>query len=581
MRSTFSGLNTMVRGINQNQLALDTLGHNITNANTEGYSRQRVNPAATKPLEHHGMFGGLHVGTGVDSESLTRARDFFADKQYWQEEATESYTKFRQKNYDKIESVFNDSKKTGIKDELHKFFKAWNDLSVHASEPSKRISAIEAGKQFADRLEGAADSVQKQLHLVYREMDTYVKDVNQITQKLVELNKNIALAEANGAMANDLRDKRDLLVDKLSKYMSLHVYQTENGMYQIVSGGSSIVNGISRLELAMNGPIENKRYGVNDYSLTFKDTNTLFEPGNGTLQAAVDSIKENKSYMDKLANIAATFMTQFNDQHRAGAGIDKDKTSNLNFFGRNDRYYVWDKERQSLLGAKVTGRTSTTAGTPPVTTHTTNLSTAAGDTEELQGIQIIKAMKVSSELTAQDGELKVAARGYGDNSDAKNSYVQNLGYDNTTIPPKITGAGTVVHKTSDLNGTADGSNAVLMANIFNMEQKDTGLSIYKKPTAGSPTETRPIGISSLNNYYNAVTSGLGVDAKAMDTKAKFQEDIMTQIQAWRTSVSGVNWNEELSNMIRFQQGYSASARCLTTMDEMLDRLVNNTGLVGR
>ena len=196
-------------------------------------------------------------------------------------------------------------------------------------------------------------------------------------------------------------------------------------------------------------------------------------------------------------------------------------------------------------------------------------------------MEIIKAMKVSAELVAQNGELKVAARGFGDNSDAKNSYVQNISYSNTTIPPNITGAGTVVHTTSDLNGTADGSNAVLLTNIFNMEQKDTGLTIYKNPTAGSPTETRPTGTVSLNNYYNSVTSALGIDANAMDTKVKFQEDVMTQIEAWRTSISGVNWNEELSNMIKFQQGYSASARCLTTMDEMLDRLVNNTGLVGR
>ena len=285
--------------------------------------------------------------------------------------------------------------------------------------------------------------------------------------------------------------------------------------------------------------------------------------------------------MDKLANIAATFMTQFNDQHRAGAGIDKDKTSNLNFFGRNDKYYIWDKERQSLLAAKVTGTASTTAGSPPVTTHTTTLSTAAGDTEELEGLEIIKAMKVSAELVAQNGELKLAARGFGDNSDAKNSYVQNLGYNNATIPPNLTGAGTVVHTTSDMNGTADGSNAVLLTNIFNMEQKDTGLTIYKSPTAGSPTEHRPTGTVSLNNYYNSVTSALGIDSNAMDTKVKFQQDVMTQIEAWRTSVSGVNWNEELSNMIKFQQGYSACARCMTTMDEMLDRLVNNTGMVGR
>ncbi len=76
-------------------------------------------------------------------------------------------------------------------------------------------------------------------------------------------------------------------------------------------------------------------------------------------------------------------------------------------------------------------------------------------------------------------------------------------------------------------------------------------------------------------------TALGSAAETMDSKVEAQDEVMVQVQEWRQSTAGVNWNEELTNMIMFQQGYSACSRCLTTMDEMLDRLINSTGMVGR
>ena len=88
------------------------------------------------------------------------------------------------------------------------------------------------------------------------------------------------------------------------------------------------------------------------------------------------------------------------------------------------------------------------------------------------------------------------------------------------------------------------------------------------------------GISWMKTADSAM-SQLGTDANSTDTKESAQEDLITQIVNWRSSTSGVDWNEELTNMIKFQKGYSACSRCLTTMDEMLDRLINSTGTVGR
>ena len=92
---------------------------------------------------------------------------------------------------------------------------------------------------------------------------------------------------------------------------------------------------------------------------------------------------------------------------------------------------------------------------------------------------------------------------------------------------------------------------------------------------------RAINDISLNAYYQSVMSQLGTDAHSTDVKESAQADLITQIVNWRSSTSGVDWNEELTNMIMFQKGYSACSRCLTTMDEMLDRLINSTGTVGR
>lgn len=123
----------------------------------------------------------------------------------------------------------------------------------------------------------------------------------------------------------------------------------------------------------------------------------------------------------------------------------------------------------------------------------------------------------------------------------------------------------------DLNGTGDGSNATLISTIFNLTKEETG----------RPAGERSIGDVSLNTYYNAAMTGLGIRTETTGSNLDYEESMLEQINTWRESTSGVNWNEELTYMIAFQTGYTACSRCLTTMDEMLDRLVNSTGVVGR
>ena len=551
MRSTFAGLNTMVRGINANQLSLDTVGHNISNAGTSGYSRQSVNLAATNAQEISSIYGNSVVGTGVDSTSITRARNIYADKQYWKESSANSYYASRQTNYTKVEAVFNDSDNTGVQNAMTDFYKTWSDLSTSASTSSNRTAVIEKGKTFADRVSTAATQMQNQITANYDDLKLNVDKVNDITSQIVTLNKNIASLEASGATANDLRDQRDNLADQLSTYTNINVYEDSNGMYTIVSNGNSLVNGINKLNLALSKPTSNATYGVNDYSLQIKETGTAFTAGSGILQAEQDSVVEDKGYIDKLSNMAAFMLTTFNEQHKAGVGIDSSATTGVNFYGEAGKAYVWNDKNNCV---DIASQTVTKATTGSTTTVSVATGAASGT---LKGIQIINALKVNGQLTATDGENLVAARGVTYTVSSADMY--------TTL------GGTATYTQSSLNGTGDGSNATLVGTLFNSTQANTV----------NTSSTRSIGQVSLENYYNSTMSALGADSEAMNSKVSSQTDVLSQIVNWRSSTSGVNWNEELTNMIKFQQGYSACSRCLTTMDSMLDKLINSTGEVGR
>lgn len=612
MRSTFAGLNTMYRGIVSNQASLETVGHNITNAGTDGYSRQKVNQAATSAQTIYTTFGPSQMGTGNDVLSIMRARNVYADKQYWKENATNSYYEMKQVNYDKLEAIFNDTDDTGIMSSVEAFYKSWVDLSANASTTSNRVTVIEMAKTVIDRINTGARQVQDQIDAEYEDMKINVNSINDLTDQIVTLNKNIAAVEATGSYANDLRDKRDLLTDELSTYFNVSVTEDkETGAYTIVSNGVSVVSGFSCLHFEMADRVMNRRYGIADYTLKIKETQSAFLPADGILLAKMENVGECKNYLDDLSNMAAFLMTNFNDQHRLGYGIggsDIDpEATNINFFGDKDKYYYWDPDQERVLAL------------------TKNVGGEAEEYDDKIGIEVIKMLSVNKQLTERDGTNYVSAatgkyiqqqdpntgemvdvvvetlklEGFDTREEAEAGVKglpagtpelgkYDVAYDATTEQTTITTEvvtikynkatkkwdRTVTTSTAIREkdaGTADGTNAVDVSTLFNQVQ---GKCTDKK-------SIRPIGSISLEAYYNASMSGLGAAAEAMDNLVEAQGIIMLQVENWRSSTAGVNWNEELTNMITFQTGYAACSRCLTTMDEMLDRLINNTGVVGR
>ena len=597
MRSTFAGLNTMVRGINANQLSENTVGHNISNANTEGYSRQSVNLAAVDARKEASIYGQVVVGQGVDSTSLTRARDIYADRQYWNENSTSAYYDSRAKEYDKIEAIFNDTTNEGVQSAIQDFYMAWSSLSAQASDSATRITVVERAKVFADRIHTAAQKMQEQIDANYKDIELNITRVNDYTDQIVQLNKSIMSTEATGGMANDLRDQRDLLADKLSSFVNINIYEDSNGMYSVVSNGVSLVNGINKLTLELSDPIANEEYGINDFTVLLKESGISYQPTNGTLKAQLDQIEEDKAYIDYLANMSAFMLTTFNHQHQQGIGIDDNActavygnngsglivkangnaqmgTAGINFYGNNSTMYTWDDANRCVKAQVYSDQWHMKVSTYQVevpegsgnivvkTMAEVDGGTTYGTASDLKGINIIKALEVNSLLTAENGQQLVAARGWG--------YTTGSSMDPATA----------ANTKAEANGTGDGTNAVSISTLFNLNKENT-VRDYIAEQFDSGKDNRSLGTVSLESYYNQRMTALGSDAETMDSKVKAQNEVLVQVEEWRQSVSGVNWNEELTNMIMFQQGYSACARCLTTMDEMLDKLINGTGTVGR
>lgn len=608
MQSTFSGLNTMVNGIYTQRLGLNTVGHNISNSNTEGYSRQTAHAAATPSSEVYTLAGASQVGNGSTVTSVIRARDIYADRQYWKENSTDGYYNGKANNYAKIESIFNDSDNSGVQNAMEKFYQAWQDCSTTASSDTSRQNVINAGQNFAQSLQIAAKQTKEQIDSLYDDISLSVVKMNRLMGQVVELNKNIAGIEATGAHANDLRDQRDLIVDQLTSMTDITVYESANGMYTLVSNGTTLVNGITKVDLEMSAPKNNTTYSLSDYDIMIKQTGTVYTPGNGELKAQFEAVAEDKGYIDQVANMAAFMFTTMNDQHKAGYGIDgsKDKpfgnanpkdnaTTNLNFYGESDKAFQWDAKTGKLAMYDV----------------------KTGAKEELSGMQILEILTVNSELTATDGHKKLATRS-GERDDAGNLLYQTDTGKTTTITTTDVNQAKIDAKTNkplymaldgttttdaklakqdangnalyllkdvkldpqgkkplalDVNGTGDGSNAVWIAALFNCERDKTSPEV-------NGTD-RLIGNGSLYSYYNTSMTTMGSDASNMNGRVKFQSGVMDQVENLRSSTNGVNWDEELSNMITFQQGYSACSRCLSAMDECLDKLINGTGTVGR
>lgn len=501
MSSTFGGLNTVVSGMAAQQLSINTTGNNVANANTVGYSRQTVNLVTTTPEQIYTANGMSMLGTGVNTASITRARDFLVDCQYWQQNSTKNFYSAQTDVLSKVENVFNDSKGTGIQNALNLFQTALGTLANNPGEVSTRTTAREDANTLVETLQTAGNTLVTEANDISKQIDTQVTQVNSYTSQIANLNKQIVTQEAAGATANDLRDSRDLLIDKLSALTQVTVSEDKSGAYTVLiaGGGVPLVQGSTSTELTVQHT-KNSPYGYDETSVStaIGGINVTFK--NGSI-ASLTQLRDTtvNGYLGNLDNMAKSLLQDFNMQHKAGFDNETPPVAGDNFFGES-----------------FTGSTSTTNdyATGGANDPTVGASPASW----------LSILKVNDDFYTTGGLDKIAAG------------------------------------STKTSGSADGSNATILANWL---------------TATPTSTSESLGNNSLNDYYSSIVSAVGVQSQKATNISANQTTIFSAISTTRDSISGVSMDEELANMIKFQQGYGACAKVLTTMNSMLDTLVNS------
>jgi len=334
MIPTFSGLNTMISALNAQQLAMNTVGQNVSNANTAGYSRQLVNLTATNPETIYGGSGELQVGTGVNVQSITRARDSFMDQQYWSQSSALGYANTSQTTLSNIEGVFHDdaTSGTGIQASLDNFWNAWQTVSTNSSDDSARTAVREQGAVLVNTIQQAAGQLKNMVSDTNQSLTSNVAQINQISSEIFSLNRQISNVEVGGgANANDLRDKRDLLTDQLSQLANVRVNEDSNHNYVIQVSNVTLVDGGGSYNLAVQSsndpqygfPVQSVVAGVPPQKVNFTggEMKALQETNSTVVQ----------QYLGELSTISQYLLQDFNAVSSAGFGSDN-STGNI-FFG--------------------------------------------------------------------------------------------------------------------------------------------------------------------------------------------------------------------------------------------------------
>ena len=244
MANSFFGLNIGTTGLYAANANLTVAANNIANEATEGYSRQKATQVATTPLRIHQRFGS--VGTGVEVTEIVRSRDEYYDFKYWDNQS--KYGEFVAKNYYmmELEDRFNDTEDSGFSIEYNNIFKALETIQKEADGNTARAMFINYADSFVRYMEEIKTNLILQQEDINAEVNDTVDNINAIAQEIATINKQINVVELKGSHANELRDRRALLLDELSTLVEIETKEVlyENGKsdFYVTISGKSLVN---------------------------------------------------------------------------------------------------------------------------------------------------------------------------------------------------------------------------------------------------------------------------------------------------------------------------------------------------
>lgn len=456
------GFNTAVKGLLANQRSLYTVNHNISNINTDGYSRQTAKQRATSPR----VIGGVGiVGTGVEVHEVSRIRNTYVDFKYWNENAPVGEWEAKMDTLGEVEKLFGEPSDSSFRKYLDDFYESLDNMSTNPGDSSYREPVRENALAFTKHINESAERLNELKKETQFSMETQVKTINNISKQIGSLNRQIYSDEIDGRFANDLRDRRDLLVDDLSKLVNIRTDEGADGKYRISVSGVSIVDHVDTWEVSLNEDRSDLQWSNGSkVNLRSGELKGMLELYNG--DGKNNSYRGIPYYQNNLDRFAQDFAENFNKQHRQGFGLNNETGKNF--------FHISDDENSAAT-----------------------ISLSKDILDDLDNI----------------------------------------------------GAG------GELGSKDDNRNLLKLIELRETENPD--------------------------DFLKSIISNLAVDSMQSQRMYKSQNIILKNIATKRESISGVSYDEETADMVRFQHAYVASAKMITTMDIIMDVTINQLGLVGR
>lgn len=633
MPSTFTGIEIAKRGLDAHSMGLVTIGHNLSNASTEGYSRQRVQLGTMEPLYAPDMAREDtpgQIGQGVLVERIERVRDQLLDGRIVAESGNEGYWTTRDKYLLSLEDIQNEPSDSSVRTQMDRFWSSWQDLSQHPDDLSAREAVISRGKTLAESMRSRYQRLTELRSVLDGDVRGTVKQVNTLAKEIADLNGQIVQSKALGDSPNDLLDRRDLLVEQLGHIVPVSVDHRDTDEFMIHVNGLVLVQGHVARSLEMNATdAEGFAHPV------WSDTGKPYSAKGGSLGALL-GLRDGdvKKEVQSLDTLALSFSDLVNETHRAGYGLNgktgidffseypsvNDVTGNydLNGDGKFDSTMIYRMtgknplDAQALVGFEGTMNLPGAAGPVHVDYHPTDTVADVVNRINVSGAEVTARLDREGRLELRATASSSASAGINSKAapvpDFVISHVEDSGH-------FLVGYAGLLKTSGPAGafdwGRADAATALAVDtrgfSVAPLSHPSGWLEVNRQITsdpgsiaagfgengkAAAPGDgsaalaiaelrTKPVMVGTqrtFDDHFADAVARVGLEGERAQTMSKTEDRIGKDLRDLRQSNSGVNMDEELAEMIKFQHGYAASAKFMSTMNEMLDTIINRMGV---
>jgi flagellar hook-associated protein 1 FlgK len=650
MTSTFSGLEIGKRGIMAHEQALQVTGHNLSNENTEGYSRQRIEFAAMEPIYVPGLNRAEtpgQLGQGAVIQRIERVRNELLDKRIVAQAGGEGYWTARDPYIRQLDQMYLEVGDNSIRAKLDSFWDSWQELANNPSANAPRTAVVERGKTLVDGIHDRFNALKTLQNMADGDIKLTVDRVNELSRQIAGLNGDIEKVEAQGDNPNDLYDRRDLLVDKLSEIVDIRVERRDSDEFMLHIDGRVFVQGSIGRQFTLDRDMNSEGYGM----VSWADTGDTFawERGKGSLSALLEMRDDTLvAEIQTLDNMTMNFVDLVNEVHRAGYGLNGDTGQNFfsehhfvtNVMGNYDRdgdgvedsSYIFrvngtnrlEPREQIGLEGVISLSASPLGGGAGGAGDTVDVPYYAEDTVadlvgrinnsgadvtarlNRDGMLQLKATTAGGDIGLGGGRVGGIGGGTGageNNPDFVLRHIEDsgrflAGYAGLLAAPGpdgaydwgapdaaaafVTGAGgfstaPVAHPSGwvEVNAALLRDKSSVAAGFGeNGREANPGNGEAAQAIASIRNTSVMVGrLGTFDDYFADATGRIGMLGEQSGRALETQNLIMKQLHDMRQSVSGVNTDEELAAMIKYQHGYAASARFVSTVNSMLETLV--------